>query len=102
MKNKPIHELISDERDRDIRLKANRNARIAESYVVAIVVIVSLICKQGFLGWLVLSIDCFSEIVEAVTKYYYYREKSYLRETALLLVLLLCSSFLAVSGIVQR
>ena len=40
MVKKPVNELIKDERDREIDLKASRNARIVEGYAVAIIVIV--------------------------------------------------------------
>lgn len=102
MVNKPVNELIKDERDRGIDLKASRNARIVEGYVVAIIVIISLVCRQGFVGWIVLSVNCLSEIVEAVTKYYYYREKPYIKRTVLYVLLFVCAAFLAVSGIMGR
>lgn len=102
MENKPVNELIKDERDREIDLKASRNARIVEGYVVALIVIVSLICKQGFVGWIVLSVDCLSVIVETATRYYYYREKSHIRKIVLSFLLFICAAFLAVSGIIQR
>ena len=102
MVKKPVNELIKDERDREIDLKASRNARIVEGYAVAIIVIVSLICKQGFVGWIVLSVNCLSEIVETAAKYYHYREKSYMRKIVLLFLLFISAAFLAVSGIIQR
>lgn len=102
MTNKPVNELLKDERDREIDMKASRNARIVEGYVVAIIIIVSLICKQGFVGWIVLSVNCLSEIVETVTRYCYYKEKSYMRKIVLFLLLFICAAFLAVSGIIER
>ncbi len=102
MVKKPVNELIKDERDRQIDLKASQNARIVEGYVVAIIVIVSLICRQGFVGWIVLSVNCLSEIVETVTKYNSYREKSYMRKIVLLFLLFISAVFLAVSGIIER
>ena len=102
MKKKPINEIIKDERDREIELKASQNARIVEGYVVAFIVIVSLIFKQSFVGWIVLSVDCISEIVETATKYHYYREKFYLKAIALYALMLISAAFLAFSGILQR
>lgn len=102
MEKKALNELIKDERDREIDLKAGRNARIAEKYVIAMIVIVSLICNQSFVGWIVLSVNCFTEIVASVTKYHYYQEKTHLRAAVLYGVLLLSASFLAVSGILER
>ena len=102
MEKKPINEIIMDERDRQIDRKASQNARIAERYVTAFIVIVSFICKQRFVGWIALSASCISEIVETVTKYYHYRENSYLKKAALWAILLISAVFLAISEMIQR
>ncbi len=102
MEKKPINEYIKDERDREIDRKASQNARIAEGFAAAIIVIASLICKESFVGWIVLSVYYFSETVEAVTKYYHYREKPYIGKIVLCSLLLISAAFLAVSGILGR
>lgn len=102
MEKKPINEWIKDERDFEIDRKASQNAHIAEGFAVAMIVIVSLICKQSFVGWVVLSVHYFSETVETATKQYHYREKSSIRKLVLDCILLISAAFLAVSGIVGR